>query len=74
MTEGVMLDCLENELANSPCELRLDKRYKRNVLMLSVPGEDKTNNDSYAEMLSGLNLTIETYYAAEKNICNILIP
>ena len=77
MTEGVMLDWMENELENSPCELRLDKRYKRNVLMLSIPGEDKTNHsltESYAEMLSGLNLTIETYYAAEKNICNILIP
>lgn len=77
MTEGVMLDWIENNLENSPCELRLDKGYKRDVLMLSVPGEDKTNislAESYAEMLSGLNLTIETYYAAEKNICNILIP
>ena len=44
--------------------------------MLSVPGEDKTNVSlagGYVEMLSGLNLKIETYYAAEKNICNILI-
>ncbi|MBR5231476.1 MAG: VanZ family protein [Clostridia bacterium] len=77
MVEGIMLDWIGNELANAPCELRLDKRYRRNVLMLSVPGEDRTNHsltDSYAEMLSGLNLTIETYYAAEKNICNIFIP
>ena len=72
-----MLDWIGNELVNAPCELRLDKRYKRNVLLLSVPGEDQTNRslaESYAEMLSGLNLTIETYYAAEKNICNIIVP
>lgn len=77
MTEGIMLDWIANELEDSPCELRLDKGYERNVLMLSVPGEDKTNHalaESYSEMLSGLNLTIETYYAAEKNICNILVP
>ena len=77
MVEGVMLDWIGNELVNAPCELRLDKRYKRNVLLLSVPGEDQTNRslaESYAEMLSGLNLTIETYYAAEKNICNIIVP
>ena len=54
----------------------IDKQYKQNLLMLSVPGEDKTNVSlvgSYVEMLSGLNLKIKTYYAAEKNICNILI-
>ena len=77
MTEGVMLDWITNGLAEIPCELRLDKRYHGNMLMLSVSGENKSNvslEDSYADMLKGLNLTIETYYAAEKNICNILIP
>lgn len=77
MTEGIMLDWIDKGLENFPCEFRLDKQYKRNLLMLSVPGEDKTNvtlTESYAEMLSGLNLTIEAYYAAEKNICNVLIP
>lgn len=77
MTEGVMLDWIENGLEGTPCELRLDKRFHRNVLMLSVSGADKTNAhlaDSYAQMLRGLNLTVETYYAAEKNICNIQIP
>ena len=72
-----MLDWIDKGLENFPCEFRLDKQYKRNLLMLSVPGEDKTNvtlTESYAEMLSGLNLTIEAYYAAEKNICNVLIP
>ena len=76
MTEGIMLDWIDKGLENFPCEFRIDKQYKRNLLMLSVPGEDKTNISlagSYAEMLSGLNLTIETYYAAEKNTCNILI-
>jgi hypothetical protein len=77
MAEGVMLDWLEQGLAGTPCELRLDKRYKGNALMLSVSGEDKTNDslsDSYTEMLKGLDLSLTTYYAAEKNICNIIIP
>lgn len=77
MTEGIMPDWIEHGLAGTPCELRLDKRYKRKMLMLSVSGEDKTNTsseDSYVEMLEGLNLIIEKYYAAEKNICNTLIP
>lgn len=77
MTEGIMLDWIDQGLEGLPCEFRIDKQYKRNLLMLSVPGADKTNTSlawSYAEMLSGLNLTIQTYYAAEKNICNILIP
>lgn len=77
MTEGVMLDWIGNDLCDIPCELRLDKRYKRKMLMLSVSGENKTHaaaTDSYADMLKGLNLKLETYYAAEKNICNILIP
>ena len=77
MTEGIMLDWIANGLENVPCELRLDKRYRCNMLMLSVSGENKSNatlKDSYADMLKELNLTIETYYAAEKNICNILIP
>ena len=77
MTEGILLDWIENGLETIPCELRLDRRYNRKMLMLSVSGEDKTNaslEDSYVDMFKGLNLTIETYYAAEKNICNILIP
>jgi hypothetical protein len=77
MAEGVMLDWLEQGLVGTPCELRLDKRYKGNALMLSVSGEDKTNDllaNSYTEMLKGLDLSITTYYAAEKNICNIIVP
>ena len=77
MTEGIMLDWIGNGLENMPCELRIDKRFKRDALMLSVPGEDKTNHsweESYKEMLRDLNLTLEAYYAAEKNICNIIIP
>ena len=77
MTDGIMLDWIESKLENRPCELRLDKRFKRDALMLSVPGEDRTNHSleaSYQEMLGDLDLTIETYYAAEKNICNIIIP
>ena len=77
MAEGVMLDWFEQGLVGTPCELRLDKRYRGNALMLSVSGEDKTNTlltDSYMEMLKGLDLSITTYYAAEKNICNIIVP
>ena len=77
MTEGIMLDWIESKLEYMPCELRLDKRFKRDALLLSVPGEDRTNHsleESYKEMLKDLNLTIEAYYAAEKNICNIIIP
>jgi hypothetical protein len=77
MAEGVMLDWVEQGLGGTPCELRLDKRYKGNALMLSVSGEDKTNgqlSDSYTEMLKGLDLSLTTYYAAEKNICNIIVP
>ena len=72
-----MLDWIENRLENTPCELRLDKRFKRNVLLLSVFGEDKTNvavTDGYVEMLEGLALEFETYYAGGKNICNIFVP
>ena len=77
MAEGVMLDWVEQGLDGTPCELRLDKRYRGNALMLSVSGEDKTNallSDSYTEMLKGLDLSLTTYYAAEKNICNIIVP
>ena len=77
MAEGVMLDWVEDGLGGTPCELRLDKRYRGNALMLSVSGEDKTNSqlsDSYTEMLKGLDLSLTTYYAAEKNICNIIVP
>lgn len=77
MAEGVMLDWVEQGLGETPCELRLDKRYKGNALMLSVSGEDKTNSqlsNSYTDMLKGLDLSITTYYAAEKNICNIIVP
>ena len=45
--------------------------------MLSVSGEDKTNDllsNSYTDMLKGLDLSLTTYYAAEKNICNIIVP
>jgi hypothetical protein len=77
MAEGVMLDWVEQGLGGTPCELRLDKRYKGNALMLSVSGENKTNSKlsgSYTEMLKGLDLSLTTYYAAEKNICNIIVP
>ena len=77
MAEGVMLDWVEQGLGGTPCELRLDKRYKGNALMLSVSGEDKTNyllSGSYTEMLKELDLSLTTYYAAEKNICNIIVP
>ena len=77
MTEGVMLDWIDNGLENTSCELRLDLRYRDNMLMLSVAGEDKSKSmtaDSYADMLKNLNLSLQTYYAAEKNICNIIIP
>lgn len=77
MAEGVMLDWVEQGLGGTPCELRLDKRYKGHTLMLSVSGENKTNAqnaESYTDMLKGLDLSLTTYYAAEKNICNIMIP
>ena len=77
MAEGVMLDWIENNLENTPCELRLDTRFKRNTLLLSVFGDDKTNDsvaDGYVEMLEGLSLEFENYYAGGKNICNIIVP
>lgn len=77
MAEGVMLDWIEEGLGGRPCELRLDHRFKRSALMLSVPGEDQRGEkraEGYAEMLSGLDLTLKTYYAGEKNICIIQIP
>ena len=77
MAEGVMLDWIDHCLENTLCELRLDSRFKRNALLLSVFGEDKTNNDvpdGYVEMLEGLSLEFETYYAGGKNICNIIVP
>lgn len=77
MAEGVMLDWIQQDLEGTLCELRMDNRFRRKALMLSVPGENKTTHpisDSYVDMFSGMNLTLETYYAAEKNICIIHIP
>jgi hypothetical protein len=77
MAEGILLDWIESGLEGICCELRLDKQFKRKALIVSVPGENKTRfgaGDTYVEMLGGLNLTLETYYAAEKNICIIHIP
>ena len=77
MAEGVLLDWIESGLEGICCELRMDKRFKRKALMVSVPGENKTrirSEDTYVDMLGGMNLSLETYYAAEKNICIIHIP
>lgn len=77
MAEGVLLDWVESGLEGICCELRMDKRFNRKALMVSVPGENKTRiskEDTYVDMLGGMNLTLETYYAAEKNICIIHIP
>lgn len=77
MAEGVLLDWIESGLEGIYCELRMDTRFKRKALMVSVPGDNKTKNrveDTYVAMLGGMNLTLETYYAAEKNICIIHIP
>ena len=77
MAEGILLDWIESGLDGICCELRMDKRFKRKALMVSVPGENKTKiarEDTYVDMLGGMNLTLETYYAAEKNICNIIVP
>ena len=77
MAEGVLLDWIDSGLEGICCELRIDDRFMRKALMVSVPGENKTkvrSDDTYVEMLSEMNLTLETYYAAEKNICIIHIP
>ena len=77
MAEGVLLDWAEHGLVGIRCELRMDDRFCGKSLMLSVPGEDKTaiaKEDTYVDMLSGMDLTLETYYAASKNICIIHIP
>ena len=77
MAEGVLLDWIDSGLEGICCELRMDDRFMRKALMVSVPGENKTkvrSEDTYVEMLSEMNLTLETYYAAEKNICIIHIP
>lgn len=77
MAEGVLLDWIDSGLEGICCELRMDKRFKRKALMVSVPGENKTRiraEDTYVDMLGGMNLKLETYYAAEKNICIIHIP
>ena len=77
MTEGVLLDWIDSGLGGITCELRMDKRFKRTALMVSVPGENKTkirSEDTYVDMLGKMNLQLESYYAAEKNICIIHIP
>ena len=77
MAEGILLDWIESGLEGICCELRMDTRFRRKALMVSVPGENKTRirvEDTYVAMLGGMNLTLETYYAAEKNICIIHIP
>ena len=77
MAEGVLLDWVDSGLEGICCELRMVNKYRRMALMVSVPGENKTrisSEDTYVDMLGGMNLTLETYYAAEKNICIIHIP
>ena len=77
MAEGVLLDWIDGGLEGICCELRMDNRFNHKALMVSVPGEDKTSvhpQDTYVEMLGGMNLKLETYYAARKNICIIHIP
>ena len=77
MAEGVLLDWIESGLEGISCELRMVNRFKNKALIVSVPGENKTRNrteDTYVTMLDSMNLTLETYYAAEKNICIIHIP
>ncbi len=77
MAEGVLLDWIDSGLEGICCELRMDKRFRRTALMVSVPGDNKTKvraEDTYVDMLGRMNLTLETYYAAEKNICIIHIP
>lgn len=77
MAEGVLLDWIDADLEGTLCELRMDKRFRRKALMLSVPGENKTREsiqDTYVDMFRGMNLTLVTYYAGEKNICIIHIP
>ena len=52
-------------------------RFLGKSLMVSIPGENKTKisrEDTYVDMLGKMNLLLETYYAAEKNICIIHIP
>lgn len=78
MAEGIMLDWMSSGLSSLPCELRLDKRFKRKTLMLSVAdyGDEEKSKapNEYVEMLGGLELTVTAYRAGEKNICNIRIP
>ena len=77
MAEGVLLDWIDSGLEGISCELRMDKRFKRTALMVSRPGDNETVNreeETYVDMLGGMNLKLETYYAAEKNICIIHIP
>ena len=76
MAEGVLLDWIESGLGGICCELRMDSQFHKS-LIVSVPGENKTKisrEDTYVDMLGGMNLTLETYYAADKNICIIHIP
>ena len=77
MAEGILLDWIDSGLGGICCELRMDKRFKHKALIVSVPGENKTRihtEDTYVDMLGRMNLSLETYYAAEKNICIIHIP
>lgn len=77
MAEGVLLDWMKAGLTDTLCELRMDQRFKRKALILSVPSENiiaHAMDDTYVEMLGKLNLHLETYYAGEKNICVIHIP
>ena len=77
MAEGVMLDWIASGLDGTLCEIRLDRRYKKKSLIVSVVGPCVTltnEEDTYINMLNGLQLSLVTYYAGEKNICRIEIP
>ena len=79
MTEGVLLDWMNDGLCDTPCELRLDRHLRKKALILSVPlaqanPASALMEESYVDMFSKMTLKVESYCAAEKNICIIHIP
>ena len=81
MTEGVLLEWMNDGLRGTPCELRLDKHFRQKALILSIPVEKNqpgpsvpTAEESYVDMFSKMTLQVESYCAAGKNVCIIHIP
>ena len=78
LAEGVLLEWMNNGLADAHFDLRYDRRFFRKALLLCAPGPQSSaalrGDDSYIDMLSGTRLSFDTYFTGDTNVFSIEIP